>query len=288
MKKQAGPLVALLSALVLIYVSCSSVPKNSGDIYVIRAMAEEELESGNKAASRGDYYNALLLIDESKRKAILTDAPSLIIRSGLARGNVLFYLGRTEEAFEEWEQAVAEAQKLGDGELLSVCRIYHARGGLVSGRDSAQSVLDVVNREADNVESDRYYVAFSWQVRGLALRALSRYGEAEDAVTHSLEINEKDLYLENVSYDWYTIASIRSLAGNTSGALDALESSITVDRRIENSWGLAASWRAMGDVYQKAGRSREAGEAYQRARAIYIAMGNDYEAAQIDKRMENL
>ena len=71
------------------------------------------------------------------------------------------------------------------------------------------------------------------------------------------------------------------------GALSALETAIIIDRRIENSWGLASSWRAMGDVYRKMDREEEALDAYSRARAIYSAIGNEYEVEEIDKRMEN-
>jgi tetratricopeptide (TPR) repeat protein len=243
------------------------------------------MEAGNREAGRGNYETALIMLGEAKRNAILSDDPSVIIRCTLSRANVLYSLSRMDEAFSEWEAAVTEAQKSGNRELLSVCRIFLARGNLVSGRDSAQSVLDEVNREQSFIKTDKLYIAFSWQVKGLALRALGSYTEAEDAIKRSLEIHEKERYLENTSYDWYTIASIRSLAGNTQGALQALESSIAIDRRIENSWGLAASWRAMGDVYRKEGREREAVEAYTRARAIYEALGNSHETAEIDKKI---
>jgi len=286
MKKKMLIFLIVSFFIVTISVSCSSAPKKTGDIYFIRTHAETLLESANREAGRGFYENALLIVNESKRNAILADDPSLIIRCGLSRGNFLFSLGRTAEAFDEWEHAVAEAQKIG-GELLPVSRIFYARGALISGRASAQSVLNDVVRDAENIKSDQLYIAFSWQVRGLALRALGSYREAEAAVTRSLEIHEKNLYLESASYDWYTIASIRSLSGNTQGALEALERSIAIDRRVENAWGLAASWRAMGDVYRKTGREREALEAYNRALAIYTAIDNEYEIAEIKKRIGN-
>jgi tetratricopeptide (TPR) repeat protein len=271
-----------------LFTSCSSAPKNQGDIFVIRAQAESWLESGNKEAGQGNFQNAFSILSETKRFAILSDDPSLIIRTCLARGNVLHSLGRHDEAFAEWNEAVNEAIRYGNSELISVSRIYLARGNLISGRSSAQSVLDEVTRESANIRNSRSFIAFSWQVRGLALRSLNRWREAEEAFRRSLEINERDRYLENASFDWFSIASIRSLSGNTQGALQALESSIEIDRRIENSWGLAASYRAMGDVYRRAGRQQEALAAYARARAIFAAMGNEQEIADIDNRMENL
>jgi len=272
-------------SFLLIFVSCSTAPKNPGDVYNLRSHAEAVMEAANKDAGRGNFENALLLLGECKRMAILADDSSLIVRSCLALGNVFLSLGKTNEAFAEWEYAVGEAQKFGNAELLSVSKIFMARGNLVSGRADAQAVFDEVNRESTNIKNDDLYLAFSWQVKGLALRALGSYKQAEDSIKRSLDIHEKGRYLENASYDWYTIASIRSLAGDTAGALAALDASMELDRRIENSWGLAASWRAKGDVYRKASRHNEADEAYRRALSIYLAMPNEHEAAETEKRL---
>jgi len=270
MKKNNKTILILLAALILTGVSCSTAPKRPTEIVVVRRQAEQELDLGNKATGQGEYDNALLLLTEAKRKAVSVDDVSLIIRVSLSCGNALLSMGRTSEAFAEWDTAIVEAQRLGNAELLSVSRIFRARGSLLTGRDTARSVLDLVTREQANIKN-RYYLAFSWQVRGLAIRAIESYTEAENAIRRSLEINEKDRYLESASYDWYIIASIRSLAGNHNGAIQALEASMAIDRRIENSWGLAASWKAMGDIYAKMGRANEATAAYARSNAIQAA-----------------
>ncbi|MDR0503074.1 MAG: tetratricopeptide repeat protein [Treponema sp.] len=287
MKKTALLLIVFTAAGLWFCASCSTASKNPGDIEILRSQTESELEIANKEAGRGNYETALRILNECKRKAILCDDSSLLIRISLSLGNVLLTVGREEEAFAEWEAAVNEALKSGNSELVSICRIFSARGRLVSGRAQAQSVLDEVNREAGNIKTSTLYIAFSWQVRGLALRELRSYKDAEEAVKRSLAIHEKERYLENASYDWYLIASVRSLSGNTKDALAALENAVAIDRRIENSWGLAASWRAMGDVHRKAGNAKEAAEAYSRARAIFAAMGNEQEAAELDKRIGN-
>jgi tetratricopeptide (TPR) repeat protein len=269
-------------------VSCSSQPKKTGDVFTLRNHAEAGLDLGNKEAGRGNYESAYRTIRESKRTALLTDDSSLIVRCCLSLGNILLEIGSTDEAFAEWEQAIVEAQKSGKSELLAVSKVFYARGQLVSGRASAQSVLDEINKQQPLIKTDRLNIAFSWQAKGLALRSLGSYREAEEAVRQSLEIHEKDLYLENASFDWYTIASIRSVTGNIQGALEALDASITIDRRIENSWGLASSYRAMGDVYRKAGDNEKASEAYEKAIKIYEALGNLSEETETKKRIENV
>ncbi|MDR2941336.1 MAG: tetratricopeptide repeat protein [Treponema sp.] len=267
--------------------SCSSQPKDTGDVIHLRAQAEKELAVANKTAVHGDYETARSLLEECKRKAVLADDWGLIIRCSLSLGNVLFSLGKNDLAFSELEKAVQLAQKHGDRELLSVSRVFYARGNLISGNADPKTVLSEVNSSASNIKNDKLYIAFSWQVKGLAYRAIGSFLEAENAVKQSLAIHEKEKYLDNASYDWYTIASIRSMAGNTQGALDALTAAIRLDRRVENSWGLAANWRAMGDVYRKMGDIQSANDAYMRAKDIYTALGHLKDSAEIDKRMEN-
>jgi tetratricopeptide (TPR) repeat protein len=280
-------IIGIFILIILGFNACSTAPKNNGDVTTLRKSVEKGLESANKSAGQGNFANAQNLLIEYKRMAILADDSSLIIRTCLSYGNVLLSLDKIDEAYAEWDQAVAEAQTSGDKELLSVTKIFRARGNLLLGRATAQSALDEVNREIANVKTNKLFIAYSWQTKGLAQRALGSYLEAENSIKKSLEIHEKEKALENASYDWYTIASIRSLAGNTPGALQALESAIKIDRRIENSFGLAANWRAMGDVYRKMGRNEDALEAYKRARAIFEALGNKDEVTEIDNRMRN-
>jgi tetratricopeptide (TPR) repeat protein len=276
-------LLHIMALLMILLFSCSSAPKDTGDIYDIRKRAESVLDLGNREAGRGNFETALVLLDDCVKKAILVDDTGLIIRSRLSRGNILISLNKTEEALSQFEISLALAKDFGNAELLSLGRIYMNRGQLAAGSSNPQAVLESVNRELPNIKNN-LYIAFGWYVKGLALRQLGSYKDAEDAVKKSLDIHEKEKYLEDVSYDWYLIASIRSLAGNYKGALEALDNAITLDRRIENSWGLASDWRAVGDVQRKSGNIKEASEAYEKAAAIFRAMGKENEAKETENR----
>jgi tetratricopeptide (TPR) repeat protein len=255
--------------------------RNTGDVYDTRNSAELQLDLGNRQADRGNFDTALVFINEARRLAVITDNSSLLIRSGLSLGNALFALGRTEEAFEIWNKALEEAAFAGNKEFTAVCRVYIARGKLLSpdGKDSAKSVRDEVSRELANIKSGQIYIALAWTVIGLAEKEMGRYGAAEEAVKRAIAIHEKERSLELAAYDWFIIASFRSLSGNSAGAIKALESAIEYDRRTENSWGLANDWQALGDVRKKAGNLDTARAAYERAAGIFIALG-DEEAAE--------
>jgi tetratricopeptide (TPR) repeat protein len=112
---------------------------------------------------------------------------------------------------------------------------------------------------------------------GFAEKQMGRWAEAESAVRRALSFHESGLFLEEAAYDWFLIASIRSMAGNYNASLEALDAAIGFDRRAENGFGLASSWQARGDVLSKAGRAAEAAAAWSRAAEIYRAIGlNDF------------
>jgi tetratricopeptide (TPR) repeat protein len=274
----------LLPVICYLFCSCSTRPKNPGDVYDTRKDAEVQLERGTRMAERGNYATALVFMNEARRLAVITDNPGLLIRSGLSLGNVLFAMGNAQDAVEAWNKALEEAVLTGNTELASVCRIHIARGKLLSS-GPAQSIRDEVNRELPQIKSG-VYTAFAWTVIGLAEKELGRHAAAEDAVKRALAIHEKANSLELAAYDWFLIASFRSLSGNSAGALKALESAIEYDRRTENSWGLANDWQALGDVQKKAGNRAAANAAYARAANIYRALNNNEAAEKTLARRE--
>jgi tetratricopeptide (TPR) repeat protein len=281
--------VAVFTALVL-NTACSTVSKRPVEVRKLRGTAESQLDLANKEADRGNYETALVLLDEARRIAVSVDDPSLRIRTGLSRGNVLFSLGRSEEASGAWDAALSEAETTGRRDLSALGRIHIARGKLFSASAedtaTARAVREEVGREMGFIKSDDYYTAFGWIVAGLADKALGRYGDAEVSIKKALNIHEKGRYVEQAAYDWFLIASIRSMAGQYADAREALESAITLDRRAENSWGLAADWRALGDVYKKAGNSANAGSAYHRSAEIFRSLGMDDAAADAEGRVQ--
>lgn len=279
----------MLLLCILIITSCSTPPKNPGNIYDIRRQAEQQLSQGNKQADRGNPENALKELNEAMRLAVITDDQSLRIRCRLSRGNVLFLLGRSDEAFADWNDALAEAEQLANNTLSAVSRIHIERGKLLSpdGKSSAQQVRDAVTRDLGAIKSERFYTAFAWMVIAQAEKELGRYSNAEAAIRHSLEIHEKDSFFELAAYDWFMIASCRSLAADFRGAQQALENAIDFDRRVENSWGLASDWRALGDVYTKSNDLNSARAAYNRSAEIFRALGNEAAAAAVLSKLEN-
>jgi tetratricopeptide (TPR) repeat protein len=268
-------LAAVILGMVL--ASCSSAPKNPAEIRAQRNGAEKQLELANRQAERGDFEGALALLELARQLAVAADDPSLRVRTGLSRGNVLFYQGKRDEAAAAWEAAEAEAE--GDPALAAAARIYAARGRLLiasaegRGAEAAAPVKNEVDRAMDRLKKDDLSTALGWTVIGLAEKEGRRFTEAEAAVRKALALHQKGNYLEQAAYDWYLIASIRSLAGRYPAAEAALQEALALDRRAENSWGLAMDWRALAEVCRKAGKDSQAEAAAARSQEILRALG---------------
>ncbi|MDR2211869.1 MAG: hypothetical protein LBO65_10475 [Spirochaetaceae bacterium] len=249
-------------------------------------MTETQLGLANKEADQGNYAEALNLLSEAWRLAVLTDRPHLRIRVNLSRGNVLYSLGRTAEAEKIWKEAETEAAFAQDPSLTAASRVYRLRSQLLAGRVNPQEARALIMNEQDALKSDKLLSALAWTVKGLAEKELGLYAEAEKSVGNALSIHEKERYLEQAAYDWYLIASIRSVGGNYTQAMAALNQAIEFDRRAENAFGLAMDWAAMGNVFRKMADEDSAVLSWRRAADILRAMDKNAQAREIENRIK--
>jgi tetratricopeptide (TPR) repeat protein len=288
----AGLYPAVLVSFIIflaVFSGCSSAPKKATEIFSDRNTAIKQLDLANLTANRGHYEDALVILEGARKLALSTDDPSLRLNTSISRGNFLFALGRHEEAFAEWKSAADEGDVSGEPILASLARIYSIRASVVlldtePGSANAEELKGQLSREMAAVRSDANATAVGNIALGLAEKQTGRWEEAESAVKQALSYHEKELFLEETAYDWFLIASIRSMAGNYDASLEALNMAISFDRRAENGFGLASSWQAMGDVLLKAGRSGESAAAWRRAAEIYRAIGLNDLAEKLEEK----
>ena len=290
MKRMPSLLFAIFFSFV-IFSGCSSAPKKATEIFTDRNTAIKQLELANYTANRGRYEDALVILESARKLALGTDDPRLRLSTSISRANYLFALGRSAEAFAEWKSAADEGDASGEAVLAAMARIYSIRAQIVlldtePGTANAQDLKDQLSREMAAVKSDANSAAIGNVTLGLAEKQMGNWADAESAVKKALSYHEGGLFLEEAAYDWFLIASIRSLAGNYNTSLEALNMAIRFDRRAENGFGLASSWQAMGDVLSKAGRGGESITAWRRAVEIYRAIGLNSLAEKLEEKYQ--
>lgn len=274
--------------LIAFFSGCSSAPKKPLEIYTDRDIAANQLNLANYAANRGRYEEALRLLAEARRLAVTTDDPEMRIKTSMSKGNILFAMGNQAEALPELEKAAAEGETSGEKVLAALARIYIIRCKLrlqEEGAKDSAAIKELTNQllsEMAVVRSDTLASASAYVTLALAEKLAERWAEGESAARRALDIHERGLFFEDAAYDWFVIASIRSVAGNYDSAIAALNQAINFDRRAENGFGLASSWQALGDVYQKAGRTEESRLAYRRSAEIFRAIDFTAQAEKLE------
>jgi tetratricopeptide (TPR) repeat protein len=272
---------------------CSSAPTLPPEIRDLRNSVATQLELLNREADRGNYQAALEMMTPTRAMAVAADDPVLLVRTGLAQGNILYFLGRIEESDAALALAVTTAEELGDRELVAISTVYRERQRLlkVLGKNDGAVAAEVRSRvqsEAGSIKTDELAAALAWTVTGLAEKELRRYAEAEAAFKKALDVHSKGRFLEQAAYDWFLIASARSLAGRYADALAALDQALDFDRRAENSHGLGSDWLARGEVCLKMKESANALRAFRRAEAIFASSGAESEARRAAARAETV
>ena len=279
--------------------ACFSAPKQTAETFADRNSALNMLNLANQAANRGNFKVALDFLEGAWRLAASADDSSLRIRVMTSRGNVYFFQSEYDKAFSEWEKASSEGDNPDSGkpELAALARIYSIRAKVLllanenSGvSETAEELKGQLSKEMSIVRSDDFSTAAGRITMGLAERQLGRWNEAENEINQALGFYQRNDNLEDVAYCWFIIASIRSMAGNNDASryeasIEALKTAISYDRRVENGYGLAASWRAMGDVYEKAGRQQDSQAAWRRAAEIYRAIGLTEQAEKLESQL---
>lgn len=266
--------------LITTFFSCSSAPKRPVEVFTNRNAAIAQLDLGNTARNQGDYANAHIFLSEAWRLAVSTDDPETRIQILLAQGNTFFNEGKREQAQNTWALAQKEASDINNASLLSISKIYQARGRLTEGSPSyvhndnskqiAQEVKAITQTEMSKLKNP-LFLAFAWRTLGLAEKELENKKEAEKALMEAVAIHEKNRYLEDTAYDWYLIASVRSKANDFEEAKAAIAKALDFDRRAENTNGLGMDWLALGTIQEKAKDFANAHESYLRAETIFTS-----------------
>ncbi|MDL2207783.1 tetratricopeptide repeat protein [Desulfovibrio sp. OttesenSCG-928-M16] len=267
--------LAYCTLIALLNISCSSLQSKPAEITESRDTGKTQLQLANQEIDRGRFSVAGQYLERAWLYAVQNDDPELRIKVRLTRGNVAFYQSRKNEARQDWNAALAEAEHEAKSELVAIVKVYVAWGTLLEAMEDGnadvaliQGLQKVFERERENITSDRLSLALTWTGSGLAAKELRQWERAEAALKKALEIHEGGNYLIQAAYDWFLIASVRSQAGQYPQAVEALKQALALDRRAENSNGLSFDWTALGEVYDKMGDYPNAQKARQRAKEI--------------------
>ena len=261
----------------LMMISCSSAPKRPTQITKTYNLAVNQLDSANVESERGNYKLAENLLEEAWRLAVSIDSVELRVLTKLSQGNLAFYQKNQKLAEKMWQSALDESAAAENQELTALSKIYQTRGILSwssqvesDKQKNANQVIQIVTSQMVILKkSNQLYTAYAYMLLGFAKKQLGQWQQAEENFKSSEKIHEEMLYLELAAYDWYAIASVRSVAGQYEQAVNAMNKAIDFDRRVENTYGLANDYLALSEIYKKSGQTKLSESCLARSKEIF-------------------
>jgi tetratricopeptide (TPR) repeat protein len=107
---------------------------------------------------------------------------------------------------------------------------------------------------------------------GVAYKAGGEYSKALEALNRSLQLNLGAKLSWQAAGDYYMIASVYSKQENYPAAARSAQSALDLDKKIENSPGIAQDLRALGLIARKRGDGPAAYEYFQRSYLVFSTL----------------
>jgi tetratricopeptide (TPR) repeat protein len=228
---------------------------------------EIEDMAGNYTAARTHYTNALALAEEGT-----TDHQ---------RAKLHEVLGILEARYAQLEPAVAHIEAAG--------RHYQAAGNIVCAVGVTQTNLSyaylVVRRYAEAAAPARRALAFFGDLNHPYWLALNEANLAEacfylEEIEEAEVLAQQGLQREEVvvrPYCLYVLGHVRRVQGRLEEAESLCRAAIAAAEELEDLWGLAPAWRALGETLRDGGRIDAARDAFGAVLAIYARLGVEQE-----------
>ena len=267
----------ILAVLMILAALCVNVAAQEDN-------AEDWFQKGEKLKLNGSHEEALNAYDKAielnQSNALIWNAKSIVLfltgeyektieacdkalelemdefNSGMSwqlKGEALRILGRTDEAKEAFENALAQADKAIEDQKnssnLELSIAWLLKGELLERQDRYEEAFQAYG----NATAIYPNYSSSWVDKGDSLRTMGRYDEAIEAYDRALEIDPKEVTALSGKGDL-----LRSL-GKYDAADELYDKIMTINPNITRAW------YGKGEVLRSKGKYDEAIEAYDKA-----------------------
>jgi tetratricopeptide (TPR) repeat protein len=264
------PLVACAVLAAVMMAGCSSAPKKQDQLFDLRNRAAETAKFGNDAFRKGDLEQAMRLFTLALALNAAADSRAGLVDSYNSVGKVHLARGAGDEAVRHFQEALRIAEDMADPGLIAQSR--NSLGEAAFAAADFAGALALFGQALDTHGLGGQTRAVILHNQGAALRRLGRTAESGEKFEAALRINSRYKNWFEAASNSYMLASLRSEAGNASGALALARQALRYDRRVENSRGIAKDYVALGRITAKSGDEARALEHYERAVLVLRSM----------------
>ncbi len=266
-----GPIVPVL--LILAASACSSAPPKTDTVTDVKNQANDAEVSGQHYYSQGRYDLALQFFRQALDQNASVDNMDGVIRSRIAIGQVYLATDQLPAAEDVLTGARAQAKARGSMALFIDSSI--SLGELHLRKNEPQKALGILQEVLDTPQAKMtpQQTGVLYHDMGAAWKGSGDLGKALDWLSRSLQNNLTSKLLESAAADYYMIASVHSKQGDFAGATSNAEQALALDKKIENSPGIAMDLYALGLINTRSGDTAAAYDYYQRAYTVFTTLG---------------
>ncbi len=237
----------------LVLVGCSTVATTQEDVEVTiqRKQAVDFARQGDESLVSRNFTQAETYYNQSLEANWATDNLEGVIQAHFSLGLLYLGLGYADRADQEYADALETAGILGNAVMLADCKLNQAK--VLLYRDQAAEALAVLDGAMVSIANDKDEVrkAGFLHNRGAALKVLGRLDEAKKALNEALAINLKLKALKEPAANLYLLAAIANKEEKSAEALKYLDQALVLDKKSENSEGIAKDLYAQSVILRK-------------------------------------
>jgi tetratricopeptide (TPR) repeat protein len=194
--------------------------------------------------------------------------------------------GRLREAFDGAQELLRRAREAGetgyreaDFDLAIACFLLARVLATAGGSEQALPLLDEAQKRFEVNKQDRPHAAEGMASacvteRGDCFLHLGRLDEAACAYEDAIHRDEQRGAERDIAVEKNNLGAVRLTQSRYKEALEAFEDTRERFTRLDEPSSVALSYRAIGSVYRKAGQSEAAEDAYRKALAITVRIGD--------------
>jgi tetratricopeptide (TPR) repeat protein len=280
MPKARPPRVLFLFAGVLLMGGCSSAPPPSDDVSTMRNQAVGNTASGNSYFQQGRYDLALRFYSQALESNVSIDNLEGTVLSYNDIGNVYMAVAQLDLAETTFRKALGLADGL-DPRLtftssLNLGKLYLRKADPASAMAAFDLAMAVAEKGVERRDLAVLYHHFA-----IAWRDLGELEKAEERLAQALEINVAVKAFEQQADNWDMMASIAARKGDYQTAMGRAETALQIDKKRENSLGIAKDLAALGTISLKRKDAAAAFGFFQRSYLVYAALGVPLEIRRV-------
>jgi tetratricopeptide (TPR) repeat protein len=262
------------AALTLILLaSCSSAPPKSDVVNDMKNQAADATAAGNRYLRLGRFDFALQFFTQALQLNTSVDNTEGIIKSYNSIGRAYIAIGDLTEAERILNRALPLASVAGRESLFADTTDALAQLNLAKGNpEQAIAQLDKALALPEGKLTAQETAILNHDL-GTAYKNTGDLARARDLFQKSLAVNLSADLMEEAAGDYYMIASVDSKQGDYAKADSNLQLALQLDKKMENSLGIAKDLYALGLVAAKRKDDAAAYDYFKRSYNVYTSLG---------------